>query len=101
MSDIKTLIKYNFFCFFLYELLMIPPSSVSPCSRLRGLILLISTSNDRFLEFKKPVVAYKSFGCNLNKRSHSEFMMPVEEVCISQVIRILGLSGFPLFYQLF
>ena len=80
---------------------MTPPSSVSPCSRQRGLILVISTSNDRFLEFKKPVVAYKSFGCNLNKRSHSEFVMPVEEVCISQVIRILGLPGFPLFYQLF
>ena len=46
---------------------------------LQGLILVISTIN----EFKKPVFAYTIFGCNLNKRSHSEFKMPEEEeVCI-------------------
>ena len=146
MSDIKTLIKHIIAFLFVPLRIILNDTTLqcfTCCSRLRGVILVISTSNDHFFEFKKPVFAYTSFGCNLqgprrgkgwqgrgpttflrpcphflkikyydfipffdfqyekiifncqpshfspcsaapdlNKRSHSEFMMPVEEVCI-------------------
>ena len=78
---------------------MIPLFIVLPCVRSQELILVIcSSSYNHFFEFLRQV-AYKSFDCNLNKRSHSEFGIPVDgSFAFSQIITKFVFS---LFYQLF